>query len=428
MNSEASNYIRLCIKQMISSINTNYYGCILSRLDIKETDKVSEFAVSPDGDLLINPTIDSIKNKDQKRTVRDLLHEASHIALEHFARKEYLKVGQGNYENFNIAADCAIEAMLDREFPYLDGDPKHHDGLKQAIDRSKWDTSSTEELYISIRGTEDRDKPDSENHIPQLSDAGKQKLASALQQAKNEAVEAVVEHMESKVGKNTNRSKGSNGRSDIPDTVQDLLNLDNQELPENSFTLLSKLFHKSFGRGEDKDDSVFNQRNLLRRQFMGNALMGRQQRTESSHEGEIEQWHNDVVIYADVSGSMSTEAVKNGFRLVMKLAKDYGVTPVTVHTYNTGLVETHVIDETTDLGQLRISTGGGTNINRVFQQQPPSENKLVFVLTDMADAPVTSWKYQGKLCWLIHDNYNTEHSNFKIGQKIYINDIIGGSV
>lgn len=424
VNSKERTYIIHCIDLLISRVSTCYYGCILSRLTLREATHIPEFAVSPDGELLYNPTIDSIQHKDVNRTLRDLLHEAGHIALEHFARKEMMSVKGENHKAFNIAADCAIEAFLDRDFPLLPGDPKHHEGLKQSIPRDVWDSQSTEQMYAGIASTnpEDKDTPEA-NHIPILSRQGKQAIQGAMHQAAAEAKDKIIEAAEKEAATNTNRD--SNGKKAGTSTkAEELLGLSSDLANISSMDSLIRLFKKTYGRGEASDDSVFNQRAILRREFEGMALMGRHQRSEVEQFGEVEEWHNDVVIYCDVSGSMDKQSIVNAFKLILKFAVKYGVAPVTVHTYNQRHVDTFIIDASTNLDKLQIRTGGGTNINRVIGDVPP-KNKLVFILTDMADSPITQWTHDGELVWLIHDNYDTNHGNFTLGQKIYINDIIG---
>lgn len=435
MYEKERSYIDSCIRTLVSRLSTTYFGCILSHLNLKLDPSIScDCMITCDGDLVFNPTIESVQKQDIERTLRDLLHEAGHIALEHFARKEALKVEGANHEKFNIAADCAVESFLDADFPTLKGDPKHHSRLEQHIPRAQWGLHSTEQLYSTIKQPDPKPSQDKsqENHIPTLSAEGKQQLKNALQQAAQQAKETIIEAAEKEAATNTNgrgyrpqpqQGKGDNGIGASSKTVQ-LLRLEDDIKNLTSLNSLSRLFTKTFGRGESKDDSVFNQRNMLRRQFMGSPLLGRHQRTEAESEGEIEQWHNDVTILCDISGSMSTQAIINAFKWVLKLAVDYGVAPVTVHTYNNNLVESYTIDQTTNLSSLNIRTGGGTNINNVLDRVKPN-SALVLVLTDMEDSPVKQWDYKGKLVWLIHDNSHTSHDNFKLGEKIYINDIIG---
>ena len=422
MNSKEKAYILSCIDTLISRVSTCYYGCILSRLVIKEVNHVHEFAVSPHGELLFNPSIESIQKQDVNRTLRDLLHEAGHIALEHFARKEALKVEGKNHDAFNVAADCAIEAIMDKDFPLLPGDPKHHSNLEQHIPRAAWDNASTEQMYGRLYTPNAKGDNPNPNHLPTLSRQGKQALQSAMHQAAQEAKDKMIEHAEKEAATNTNRGC-QKGRGTSSKT-EELLGLSSDLTNITSLNTLSRLFKKTYGRGEASDDSVFNQRHVLRREFNGMALMGRHQRSAIEQYGEVEEWHNDVGIYCDVSGSMDRGAIINAFKLILKFAVEYGVAPVTVHTYNGSPVESFVIDKNTNLNSLSIRTGGGTNINNVINQIPP-KNKLVFILTDMEDRPITQWDYDGELVWLIHDNSHTNHDNFKLGQKIYINDIIG---
>lgn len=426
--SKEATYIRECLDMLTANLNTTYYGQILSHLSFVETDKVKEFAISENGEFLYNPSIESIQTQDRNRTIRDLLHEAGHIAFEHIARRDFLELkSDKQFTAFNIAADCTIEAAMDRDFPTLKGDPIHHEHLVQHIPREQWDTASTESLYNTLVGTIEEDAESPSAPMPQLTPAGKQALANAIQQAQSEASEAIKQAAEEDGATNTERNpNGGQGRStdDIPDNVLNMLHLSREQLKVSSMAKLKKLFKVTFGRGEAMDDSVFNQRNLIRRELNGVAMMGRKQRSDNDKYGDVEQWHNDVVAYVDVSGSMSQDAIKRSCNLIYTLAKEYGVTPIQVHTYNTNIVQSFVIDDSTNINRLQIKTGGGTHINRAIKEKVPS-NKLVLVLTDMEDDPITQWNHPNStLVWLIHANRQAEFPQFTIGEKICINDII----
>lgn len=423
------DYIKQCIQHLVNSLDTIYYGCILSYLPIKESEEIPELTIHPDGGLIVNPDYPALVNRDTKRILRDLIHEAGHIAFDHFYRKEALQVKTNeNHIAFNIAADCAIEHLFDEEFTYLPSDPVHHESLKQHIPREDWGKLSTEGMYgLLAKPQSNQDKQQQDSHIPILSPEGKALINSALQQAQKQAKDIIQEAAMQSASKNTaHGSDDTSGKvAGVSEKTKELLDLQNDDLVYSSLDVIEKLFKKTFGRGEDKDDSVFNQRNMLRREFNGSALMGRHQRLECEQDGDITKWHNDVTIYADVSGSMDTRAVLNGFKLIYRLAKQYGVEPVEVHTYNTSHQQTFIIDSNTDISKLKVKTGGGTNVNRVLEQKPP-KSSLVFVLTDMEDRPVEKWDHDGKLVWLIHDNRKTDFPEFKIGQQICINDIIKG--
>lgn len=414
--------VRAAIDMLTKELSTAYFGCLLSKLKVNVDHSMgAEFSVSPDGALNVNPNAPCFYMDNKSRLCRDLIHEAGHIAFEHFERKKELGVSNGNHNNFNIAADCAIEHVLDESYPWLKGDPKHHEALDQSIPRSLWGTEDAEGLYQTIMTT-DTDEPDADDaasHIPELSPLGE----SVIRQAKEEAMAEFVEQAKESSPKNTERQPKGDGRSEVPQAVKDALRLDNKlDFPKTSLDVIKKEFVKSYGRGDEIDEGTFNQSRLIRREYLGLAMMGRKQPVTPDTEGDIKGWHNDLTLYADVSGSMSISSVKASFMFAYRLAKEFGVFPIHVITYNTSVCQTFEILPSTNIQDLNIYTGGSTNVNRVLENCPP-KSKLTLILTDMQDSAVKTWDYPGKPLWLIHDNYSTEFPQF-IGKKIFINDII----
>ncbi|MGL4616537.1 MAG: DUF2201 family putative metallopeptidase [Shewanella sp.] len=427
---EIDAFLRSCLDALVSNLDSTYYGRILSHLPMRADTSINSYAVSRDGEFLYNPSGEELTAKNKLAAIRSMLHEGMHIALEHFARASNIKAeSKEALTAFNIAADCEIEDIIDYDFPYLKPDEKHHDCLKRHIPREDWGNGA-EALYRAIYSEDGSKKPNPSSgdkpsdEIGPLSDLGKQRIQKATQSAANETISAINEEAVKKASSNTKQHNSDSGtgvgKSVVGNNTLKLLGIDRPKL--TSFSAIEALFKNTYGREGAKDDSAFNQRHLLRRQFNGEALMGRHQRTEAEKGGSISKWHNDVVIYADVSGSMPREAVLRSFEFIYELASKYGVAPITVHTYNYNLKQTFVIDTSTNISKLHIQTGGGTSIANAFTQCPPT-NKLVFVLTDMDDTPLTSWKYAGELVWLIHQNSHTNFHSF-VGKKICINDII----
>lgn len=428
---EVSQYVKEKINELANMPETCYYGNILKGLSLVESPSLGcEFAVSPEGELKYNPSTPSLLHRETTRTYRDLLHEASHIALEHFARKEFMGVTGVNHTYFNIAADCTAEHLLDQDFPQWAGDPKHHAGLEQYVPRSDWGVYSTEELYIRIKQPDDANdtsNPDPD-HLPSLTPEARSDMNNVINSAKTDAEVTIIDALIDNAAINTkNKTKG---RTDIAIPASQLEAIRSKHKINNlsSLDALQRLFTKTYGKsGEKEDASTFSQNNLLRRTFLGNPLIGRKQALEVEEDGQEIKWHNDLVAYVDVSGSMSRTSIINAFHLLVKLAKEYEVEPIKVHTYNGDIVETFYIDSLTDMSTLKFRIGGGTNINRSIRSCPP-DNKLVFILTDMQDDPITHWPYEGKLIWLVHDNHKTNfHNTFYLGEIIYINDILGGN-
>ncbi|QGH72754.1 MAG: vWFA protein [Podoviridae sp. ctLUJ1] len=423
-------FLRSCLDSLIGNLDSTYYGRIISHLPMLPDTAIDSFAVSKEGEFLYNPNHEDMVNKNKIAVLRSMLHEGMHIALEHFARADYAKVqSKEAHQYFNIAADCEIENIIDKDFPYIPKDKKHHDCLKNYVPRPYWG-DGTEAIYKSLYagdGQQQNTPQNSSSVLPQLSDLGKQRIHAATQKAAQEAVDAINDAAINEAGKNTVKDPtGSNsqgtgkGVSNVSDGTLKLLGIKRPKL--NSFAAIEALFKNAYGRGEAKDDSTFNQRHLLRREFNDEALMGRHQRLDSEKEGHVTKWHNDVVIYADVSGSMPSSAVLKSFEFILELASQYGVSPITVHTYNVRIQQSFVITSNSDLKSLNIRTGGGTDIASAFKEKPP-KNKLVFVLTDMEDSPVRKWDYEGELVWLIHQNSTTYFPDF-VGKQICINDII----
>jgi predicted metal-dependent peptidase len=427
---KTDNFLRSCLDSLIGNLDSTYYGRILSHLPMLPYANIDSFAISREGEFLYNPAHEDIVQRNKIAVLRSMLHEGMHVALEHFARAEYAKVESNEaHQYFNIAADCEIENIIDKDFPYLPEDKKHHDCLKNHVAREDWG-NGTEAIYKSLYAGDGQQAKPPQNPtsvLPQLSDLGKQRIHAATQKAAKEAVDAINDSAMQEAGKNTlndptgEQSKGTaKGTSSVSDGTLKLLGIKRPKL--NSFAAIEALFKNTYGRGDAKDDSTFNQRHLLRREFNDEALMGRHQRLDSEKEGHVTKWHNDVVIYADVSGSMPASAVTKSFEFILELASQYGVSPITVHTYNSRVQQTFVINSNSDVKSLNIRTGGGTDIAQAFREKPPT-NKLVFVLTDMEDAPVKQWKHKGELVWLIHQNSSTNFPEF-VGKQICINDII----
>ena len=435
--SESKAKLTTVIRAMIDTPRTFYFGAIASRLPLVANPAIDSFAVSPDGELLFNPDYVMKPHDAAHRLFRDISHEVGHVALEHFVRREILGIDAAKEPHkakmFNIAADCAIEGLLDIDFPDALGDPEHHKGLEQYIPKDEWTLHSTEGMYNTIManhpddGSNQGQGANGVQNIPELTEQGKQRLHASMQAAQKESKEQIIQNLIDQAATNTPYSAGQ--RQGNVSATNSLLGVDVQGQVFTSFDALKRLFHKSYGRGADKDDSTFNQRNMLRRDFEGLPLMGRHQRTENEKSGEIQEWHNDIDIYVDVSGSMDKSSIRSSLNFINTLAKKYGVTPLRTYTYNGDLVDEFVITASTNIDTLQIRTGGGTDINRVVRRRKPT-GKVALILTDMEDNPIKQdeWEKSNpntQLVWLIHANRNTNHGHW-YGKKIYINDIING--
>lgn len=426
---DAKAKLQSIIIQMIDTPRTFYFGAIASKLPLKPDLAVDSFAVSPDGELLFNPDYVNKPHDSPWRLFRDICHEVGHIALEHFARRTLLGTNKEDYREFNIAADCAIEALLDADFPDALGDPEHHAGLESYIPKPDWGKHSTEEMFHTLvagkPNNQGKTPPPQMNPLPDLSAQGKQTLHDAIMDAKQQANDKVKDQLIDDAATNTKNDKQGHGQG-TSSACNALLDPSIKSRQFTSLDAVKRLFKQSYGRGESKDDSTFNQRHLLRRDFLGSPLIGRHQRLDCEKEGGVEQWHNDLDIYIDVSGSMPISAIRASLQFISTLAQKYGVTPVRVYTYNTQIQEEFIITASTHIQSMAIRTGGGTNIRHSINQRPP-KGKLALVLTDMEDQPIESnhWNHPDtELAWLIHQNYDTNHDNFKFGEKIYINDIV----
>ena len=392
------------ISDLMRNRKTALFGNVLSRLKLViDVNYEALAAVRSDGCLIYNPQHAWAQNITAGRLKHVLLHEASHILLKHLHRiTTKMAKNPNQMKAFNIAADMALEHLLTSVS--TDFIPEHHQGLEQFLPKNQWG-----QPMEKLLGLINQNHPEFQNmpsDIEQLSAAGKKAIQDAVSKSLGKAA-----------GQNTGSGSGAGnspqaGKSNqtsalLTRVLAQYMNIDNQILAP-----LKKHFQVTFGdEAKNGVAALLTQRNMLRREFMGLPMLGRNSGAKAVIPKHTEKWHNSVTLLIDVSGSVQSESVQACLRFVQRLTSQFNVFPIRALTFNSSLQQEFEILDSTSVEDVaaNIKIGGGTNIRRALVDANVT-SKLTLVFTDMMDSAVTISDFNTgtKVVFVAYDDRKTD--------------------
>lgn len=385
---------------------TALFGNVLSRLQtVIDPSFEAAAAVRSDGTLIYNPDHEWAIKATDKQVQHILLHEASHILLRHLNRITKEEAADPYKARlFNIAADMALEHLLAdiSQNPI----PEHHAVLEQFMPKSEWG-KSMEQIIAII------DTPVNRQAI----------MGTSLDISKltSQGAKAIKDAVSKSIGKQAGQMGSGQGSGVGSDTAHSALLLRIMEqhiaISDKLLKPLKHYFQVIYGSKDDgKTEAMLSQRVLLRRNFNGLPLLGRNHGAQATINKSKEEWHNDLTILMDVSGSIIRDDLTAALAFIQRLCTQHDVFPIRVLTFNHDLKQEFEIQDPTTLDSVstQIKIGGGTNIANALNQAD-IKSRLTLVFTDMCDTPVTPFEYtppaNNKLLFLAYDY--TDSSRFR---------------
>ena len=408
------------LSELMRNPKTALFGNVLSRLQlVVDITYEALAAVRSDGCLIYNPNHEWAKTITPAQLKHVMLHEASHILLKHLHRiTPEMSANPNMMRCFNIAADMALEHLLTSvSKDYL---PEHHAGLEQFVPKQDWN-QPMEKLVALIN----------QNH-PEFS-----KMPMDLSQLSPAGKKAVQDAVNKSMGKATSQAKGAGnapgsgaGKGNTHSALLSRILAQYINIDEAILKPLKKHFQITFGEeGKKGVSGLLTQRKMLRREFMGMPMLGRNTGAKATQIKNKEQWHNSVTLLIDVSGSVAMASVQACLRFIQRLTAQHDVFPIRVLTFNSNLKQEFEILDSTSIESVAtaIKIGGGTNILRALTDAQ-STSKLTIVFTDMECSPVTKENFNTgtKVVFVAYDYYqpNPNYDHWTAGEWVDGNPMV----
>jgi predicted metal-dependent peptidase len=407
--------IMKALSELMRNPKTALFGNVLSRLQLVVDNSYEALAaVRSDGCLIYNPSHDWAQGLTNGKLKHVLLHEASHILLKHFHRiSPEMAANPNQMKAFNIAADMALEHLLTSvSTDYIKA---HHDGLEQFVPKNQWNRTMEQ-----LMGMVNQNHPEFQNmpmDLNQLTAEGRKALKNAIDKSMGKAASQMN-------GAGAQAGKGNTHSALLSRVMAQYINIGDTVLRP-----LKKHFQVVFGEEGSKGVAgLLSQRKLLRREFMGMPMIGRNTGAKATVIANKEQWHNNVTLLIDVSGSVAMDSVQACLRFIQRLSAQHDVFPMRVLTFNSNLKQEFEVIDSTSIESVAtaIKIGGGTNITRALVDAQ-STSKLTLVFTDMEDRPVTKEDYNtgGKVIFVAYDYYRNDHfDQFTAGEWVDGNPMV----
>ena len=367
------------IAGLMRNSKTALFGNVLSRLQIVVDNSFEALAaVRSDGCLIYNPSHAWATSITPKQLQHVMLHEASHILLKHLHRiTPEMSANANSMRAFNIAADMALEHLLTSvSSDYL---PAHHANLEQFVPKHAW--GQTMEQLVSQINQNHPQFSQQPMDLNQLTAQGRK----AIQDAVNKSIGKAASQAGQGQAASAMPGVDSNHSALLSRVLAQYINLSDAVLKP-----LRKHFQITFGGEAIKGVAgLLTQRKMLRREFMGLPMLGRNKGARATDLQSTEHWHNSVTLLMDVSGSVHPESIQACLRFIQRLTTQFDVFPIRVLTFNSDLKQEFEILDSTSIESVAsaIKIGGGTNIARALQNANIN-TKLTIVFTDMEDNPV----------------------------------------
>lgn len=396
------------LSELMRNPKTALFGNVLSRLQLVIDNNFEALAaVRSDGCLIYNPQHAWAATLTNGQLKHVLIHEASHILFKHLHRiTPEMAANQSQMRAFNIAADMALEHLIASVSPdYL---PEHHRGLEQFVPKADW--GQTMEQLVSLINQNHPEFSKQPMDLNQLSPAGRKAIQDAIDKSLGKAAGNAQKQQGG--GADDGTAGKSNGQSLLLSRIlAQYINIDEAVLRP-----LKQHFNITFGTESDKDvDGLLSQRRLLRREFMGMPMLGRTQGSKAVTHRDKEQWHNNVTLLIDVSGSVEMSSVQAALRFIQRLTAQHDVFPIRVLTFNNTLQQEFLMLDSTSIESVAsaIRIGGGTEITGALQAANIT-SKLTVVFTDMQDRPVKIEDYNTgtKVVFVAYDYRESAAANF----------------
>lgn len=313
--------------------STVFFSSILYNLNIKFTNSIPTAATNG-LDLLINP--DYFNGLDRKERLFLAIHEVCHIVYQHLSRR-----GDRDKLKFNMAADYAINGYLESNgFTVIEG------GL---ID-SKYRNMTTEAIYNKI--------PDKEVDTLRVGEF----FQDIIESASKKDIDKINKTISDAYSVQKSYSKSSNK---LPKEIEELLdNLIDPVLPWQS---LLQAYVTDFSK-EDYSMRVPNRRHLANDMYISSLYS---------------ETVNNVIIAIDCSGSVTSEEFNSFLSEVVSIRETVTINKLTIFQFDTSL---HSITEFTPdmaIGDMKLYSGGGTDICPVLDYTDKQNPNLLIVFTDL---------------------------------------------
>ena len=405
------------LSELMRNPKTSLFGNVLSRLQVVIDHTFEALAaVRSDGCLVYNPSHKSAQGITNAVLKHTMLHEASHILLKHLHRiTPEMAADPTKMRIFNIAADMALEHLLASiSTDYL---PEHHALLESILPKHDWNKPM--EQLVNLIDPNHPEVQQASMDLNQLSPQGKKALQDAISKSMGKAT--------SQANKQAGAGSGA-GTGNTHSALMNRILAYYMNVPDLVLKPLKKHFQVAFGEESQKGvEGLLSQRRLLRRQFAGLPMLGRNKGARAVEQTNKEQWHNNVTLLMDVSGSVSSVSLQACLRFVQRLTAQYDVFPIRVLTFNSSLKQEFEIIDSTSIESVAsaIKIGGGTDIINAINQAD-IKSKLTLVFTDMDATPVTPdvVTTKSKLVFVAYDYYRSNFADFTAGETIDGNPMV----
>ena len=405
------------LSELMRNPKTSLFGNVLSRLQVVIDHTFEALAaVRSDGCLVYNPSHKSAQGITNAVLKHTMLHEASHILLKHLHRiTPEMAADPTKMRIFNIAADMALEHLLASiSTDYL---PEHHALLESILPKRDWNKPM--EQLVNLIDPNHPEVQQASMDLNQLSPQGKKALQDAISKSMGKAT--------SQANKQAGAGSGA-GTGNTHSALMNRILAYYMNVPDLVLKPLKKHFQVAFGEESQKGvEGLLSQRRLLRRQFAGLPMLGRNKGARAVEQTNKEQWHNNVTLLMDVSGSVSSVSLQACLRFVQRLTAQYDVFPIRVLTFNSSLKQEFEIIDSTSIESVAsaIKIGGGTDIINAINQAD-IKSKLTLVFTDMDATPVTPdvVTTKSKLVFVAYDYYRSNFADFTAGETIDGNPMV----
>ncbi|MDC0644053.1 VWA-like domain-containing protein [Crocinitomicaceae bacterium] len=407
------------LSELMRNPKTSLFGNVLSRLQVVIDHTFEAIAaVRSDGCLVYNPSHQSAQGITNAVLKHVMLHEASHILLKHLHRiTPEMAADPTKMRIFNIAADMALEHLLASvSTDYL---PEHHALLESILPKRDWNKPM--EQLVNLIDPNHPQVQQASMDLNQLSSQGKK----ALQDAINKSIGKAAAQASKGAGKSATNGAGTgNNHSALLNRVM----ASYMNVPDLILKPLKRHFQVAFGEESQKGvEGLLSQRNLLRRQFAGLPMLGRNKGARAVEQTNKEQWHSNVTLLMDVSGSVNSASLQACLRFVQRLTAQHDVFPIRVLTFNSNLKQEFEIIDSTSIESVAsaIKIGGGTNIINAINQAD-IKSKLTLVFTDMDARPVTPEDIttKAKIVFVAYDYYRNNFADFTAGETVDGNPMV----
>jgi predicted metal-dependent peptidase len=346
--------------------NMPFFAYILLHLKAKEDNTIKSIAVDYRKNLIYNKEFVSKLSDDETEFV--LCHEAMHVALSHFLRKDNRDV-----EVWNIATDLVINEMLLRRYFSLQNIRKNiitaENLEKMGIKIENVDEKTAEEVYDILINHKDKLKSftnfDIHYYIDDLSDEEKEQLEREYGKSFEEVKKEIENENKKILVEATNFGKM---RGNLPSGVERIVDK----------ILSRKIDWKTLIRRTISDmiPYDFSYKYPSRKSIAVGIYLPT----------TIKDKKLEVVCVVDLSGSISDEEMRQFFTEIYHIAKSFHNVDITIITHDAEMqdeikVQNGCIDK---LLNIKVHGGGGTSHLWLpeYLKKKHTNAKLIICFTD----------------------------------------------